>query len=150
MDFSTLVECFHILIKFFFLTFQHFFTCNSPVLGYIQPYYLLIIEIYFFFIFLYHFFLFRFTVNSIQPTFLPIIVIIATILPYASYVWDTVNYPNTCPCKSAVFTHQTTATFFPLQCSVFLLIPLCLQFHHTVCLMGCYVWPDGHEVILQL
>jgi len=31
MDFCSLVQCFDILIKFFFLTLQHLFTCNIPV-----------------------------------------------------------------------------------------------------------------------
>jgi len=90
--------------------------------------------------------LFRFIVYSIQPTFLSIFFIVATILPYDSYLWVIVNYPESCICKSAIFTHQTAATFFPLQCSVFLLIPLCQQFHHTWCLISCY---ETREAFLQ-
>jgi len=104
------------------------------------------IQIYFSFLILYQFFFFRFALNSIQPTFLSISFIVAAILPCDSYLWFIVNYPESCVCKCAIFTHQTAATFFPLQCSVFLLIPFCQQFHHTCCLISCY---ERCEVFLQ-
>ena len=53
MDFCTLVQCFDILIKFFFLTLQLFYCC-IPV-SHIYTLYLLIIQIFFPFLFLYHF-----------------------------------------------------------------------------------------------
>jgi hypothetical protein len=81
------------------------------VLYHIFPYYLLIIQIYFsFFLFLYPFW---FTLNFLQPNFLSIFFIVATTLPYDSYLWFIVSYPDSCPCKSAIFTHQTAIIFFP-------------------------------------
>jgi len=56
---------------------------------------------------------FRFTVTSLQLTFPSIFFIVATTLPNDSYLWVTINYPDSCPCKSAIFTHKSAVTFSP-------------------------------------
>lgn len=58
-------------------------------------------------------FSFWFTLNSLQPTFLSIFFTVATTLPYDSYLWVIVSYPDSCPCKSAIFTNLIAVSFFP-------------------------------------
>jgi hypothetical protein len=76
-------------------------------------------------LFTYHLVSFRFSL-VLQP---PILIIHIS--------ESNVNYWNSCHSNSLFFTLQITATFFPVHSSVFLLMPLFLQFYHTVCLVGC-------------
>ena len=68
MDFCSLVQCFDILIKFFFLTLQHFFTCNIPV-SYIYILTIFITQIFFSFLYLYHFSLLDLYLIPYNPLF---------------------------------------------------------------------------------